>query len=79
MDARKYIQKIKLVYNIILAYINNVTDFEDNYYYESLIKMYQPQNQDDFKLFLHLISEISKNHHRDQVFFNKIERIFFTL
>ncbi|KAK8839221.1 hypothetical protein M9Y10_032150 [Tritrichomonas musculus] len=73
MDIQQYIKRKKELYNIFLNYIDSNDDYEECY--QSLIQYFQPQSNEELQTFLHMILELSKNHHRDSTFFNKIERI----
>ena len=73
MDISKYIEEMK---NIQVSFLNFIDNEED---IQNLIKNFDEiKIHDDLhkiNLFLHLLSQISNNHHRESDFFNKIEQI----
>ena len=76
MFINEYIKKMRNIQELLLGYLES--DDSDGESSENLNKIKDLEiNQDkyDFKLFLHLISQISANHHRCNNFFEKIETI----
>ena len=77
MSAKEYIEKMKLIHNSILKFLDDDDDIEENF--QNLKKLIEDQkilqNNDDIKLILNLLSVLSNNHHRNQFFFSKMEKI----
>ena len=75
---QKYIDENKELQNLILQIINK-SEAEDDTIYQQLIiflDTYQyEKNKPKLERYLHLISNISANHHRGPNFFEKIEKI----
>ena len=77
MIIQEYFAHMKEVYRKLLHFIEN-NDNGDNYFQEliKIIKDYKiPENQNYFKSLLHLIINISNNHHRGPNFFDQIFQI----
>ncbi|KAK8872241.1 hypothetical protein M9Y10_008007 [Tritrichomonas musculus] len=77
MIIQEYLAHMKEVYRKLLHFIEN-NDNGDNYFQEliKIIKDYKiPENQNYFKSLLHLIINISNNHHRGPNFFDQIFQI----
>ena len=74
---KEYIEKKKNLHESLLDFIND-PDYDD-VNYNDLIKTIKEQkitkNHNEFEHFLRLLLNISNNHHRDSLFFSKIERI----
>ncbi|KAK8849272.1 hypothetical protein M9Y10_018640 [Tritrichomonas musculus] len=81
MDIQEYIEKLRNIQQSILTFIENEDNNEENY--ENFNNNLEEQNikndQEDLKIFLHMIAKISNNHHRSINFFMKIEKILDTL
>ena len=87
MDIQEYIYQNQKIQSYLLDFIENATEanycfyFYDNCF-ELLIKCINnnkiTQNRVEFKLFLLLIYDIANNHHRNQMFFPKLEKICLT-
>lgn len=77
MDIHAFIEKMKKVQLFLIDYIENEDNKEENY--ENLIKAIEDFNlytdRDNWKIFLHLLNQISNNHSRVPEFFEKIEKI----
>lgn len=77
MDINNYIKDKKDLYSIFLEFIEKENDYSNEY--QNLIEECEKQkireNRNELTLFLHLISKISKNHHRNSDFSAKIEKI----
>ena len=77
MEIKKYICQKKELYDILLEYID--CNDQLSIYFQNLIDIFENQeikeSQAEFRLFLHTLSKISKNHYRDQFFSHKIEKI----
>ncbi|KAK8871573.1 hypothetical protein M9Y10_007306 [Tritrichomonas musculus] len=78
MEIEKYINRNKNIYKIFLRFLENEEEEE-----EELLNLLDnhkiKQNQEELKLFLRLISKISRNHHRSAYFNDKIEKIILFL
>ena len=74
----EYLNKMKTVHNLILEYLDNE---EDNTKFGELVNLLNFQNPQsctlELKSVLHLLSQISLNHHRNPLFFDKIKKIIF--
>ena len=76
MFIAEYIKKMRDIQQLLLEYLEN--DDSDEQYSQNLDKIKDFElnlNEHDLKLFLHLISQISTNHHRCNNFLDKIETI----
>ncbi|KAK8857658.1 hypothetical protein M9Y10_016064 [Tritrichomonas musculus] len=77
MDFQSYIDKKIEVQNSILLFIDDKKDIKANF--QNLTNFLNNpkllEDQQELKEILYLISKITKNHHRDEDFFNKIEKI----
>lgn len=77
MNIKKYLENMKKAYEGLLIFIDNENNETDNF--QNLNKTFQDiQIRDDrnnLRLFLHLIVNVSNNHHRGATFFNKIDQI----
>ena len=76
----QYISQKKKIYKALLKFIDCQSQeqtFNDFTYLFETQKI--SSNSQEMIEFFHLIMKISKNHHRDQAFFQKIEQIFLYL
>ena len=73
MEFGDLISQKKEIYETILEYIDKGDHKE---LIENLEKFHIHEDRNQFIVFLRLISKISKNHHRDTLFFDKFEQIF---
>ena len=77
MEIQNYIDNRQKLYEELLIFIEkdeiNQDDFSRLIKHIKLQKI--PDNSDVFKSFINLINIISKNHHRNSQFLNKIEQI----
>ena len=77
MNVEDYIVKMKELHKSILSFLNNESNYEENF--QNLINIINDQkiteNSQELKLFLHLITSISNNCNRIPNFLNKIEQI----
>ena len=77
MNINEYIDQKKQLHYFLLSYIDSETDIAYNY--QSLIDFIEYtkllENKGELREFLHLISILSKYHHRHQNFFEKFEII----
>ncbi|KAK8897605.1 hypothetical protein M9Y10_015566 [Tritrichomonas musculus] len=77
MEIEEYIHQQKELYFLILTLIEDPCDDENNF--ENYINFHKSQDfikdHEEFKHELLLISNISRNHHRNPSFFNKIFKI----
>lgn len=82
MEITEYINQMKEFYDFLLSFLENEDDI-DEYDFENLINFIERQkfkeNHEEPKNLLHLISIISKNHHRHHCFINRIEKILLYL
>ena len=77
MKYHEYINKNQEIYEYLMSFIDEESDIEKHFdkINEIILKAKIQENPAEFKAFLHLISEIGKNHHRNSTFFTKIEKI----
>ena len=77
MEYQKYISQKKELYDNFNQFIDEENNSEGDF--EDLINFLKAEkyeeNPDEFKIVLHLINNISNNHHNYPTFFEKIERI----
>ena len=77
MSMDEFIDPMKIVEETLLNYIESEIDEEKNF--SNFIKLIDKnrirENQYDFIILLRLIISVSKHHHRNANFFDKIERI----
>ena len=77
MEIQEYINNKKVLQANFIQFLDDDDNFEENF--QNLIKEIENQKilqmQDEFKLFLNLISRVSENHYHTPNFFNKIEQI----
>ena len=74
---QEYVDEKNKFYGFVLNYLEKIDSNEDDF--NELIqiideKQYE-KNQEEFELFLHFLSYIFKNHHRDELFNKKIFQI----
>lgn len=78
MEYQEYLKENKEIYNDLLLFIEHESG-DNSYNYKNLIKNLQNQkilnNPERVTLFLHLLVQISNDHHRLPEFFSKIEKI----
>lgn len=77
----EYLEKMRLIRNHILDFIDDNSNDGNEYYQnndnlKSFILSQAKLDKYELKSVLHLISKISKNHHRDITFLDKIKQIF---
>lgn len=72
-----YIKEKEEIQTVLLEFLDKANEATDEY--QNLLKFLEKQkikeNRNELKLLLHLLSKISKNHHRNLYFFHKIETI----
>ena len=77
MSIEEYVEKKKNIQQVLLEYIDDESNVEENY--ETLIQVLKEQNiikdLKDMKEILYLISIIGDNFHRSNTFFHKLELI----
>ena len=78
MSIQENLEKMKQLQYHILMFLDNQEKDEENF--QQLIKIIDDikirERQQDLRLLLKLLSQISDNHHRCADFFDKIEQIF---
>ena len=78
MKIYEFIDKMNKFQRIFLEFLEYDENIEEKYF--NLIQLLQDQNiknnHEDFKSFFSIILNITNNHHRTTVFFDKIEKIF---
>ena len=76
-QTQKYVISKKEVYTAVLEYLESSECIDE--YLDNLIKIIDAQkfekNQEEYEHFLYMIEHISNNHHRDEIFINKIFQI----
>lgn len=74
-------EKMKTIQFHILEFLDNDEEIDSNFDNLSTLLSFQPNQLDiqELKSILHLISKISKNHHRGQFFVAKIKKIIIHL
>ena len=77
MEMHEYISSKKKIQEIFLKYIDDDENIEENY--QNLIQVITdqqiPNDDNEFRLLLHLIDLISESHHHTTYFYEKIEKI----
>ena len=74
MNVQAFIQKNKEMYNQLINFIDEENGSDEDY--SNLINLLNIQDKkEELKEILHLLANITTNHHRSPVFFNKIELI----
>ena len=77
MEVENYINRKKQLYSIFINYIECDCESEEDF--DLLIKMIKDQkitnSNSEFKKFLKLLLYVFKNHHRNQYFYTKIEKL----
>ena len=83
MEIQDYLEQIKAIQNQLLLFLDDNDDNQSDIHYQELICIFQNFQVDEsphkLKLILNLILAIAKNHHRNQHFFPKIEKIILFL
>ncbi|KAK8871653.1 hypothetical protein M9Y10_007390 [Tritrichomonas musculus] len=78
MSIEHYFNELKKIYESIISFIDDESGEETNY--QNLIKLFDDlkirENKYELKSILHLLLNISNNHHRNSSFFDKIGQIF---
>ena len=81
MDTQEYLEKIQKIENRLIEYLDRQDNIEENF--QNIINILNDQkvleNRHDFRLFLHLLTCITNNHHQIQHFFDKIEKILINI
>ena len=81
MNLNEYFSTKKEIQDCVLQFLDNNQGEEE--YYHNLIKLIDNQNfhedRQEFLLFLRFLSKISKNHNREQNFFETIKKIILYL
>ncbi|KAK8841348.1 hypothetical protein M9Y10_026962 [Tritrichomonas musculus] len=76
-EGHQFLEKIKSIQSLILEYIDNENNLEENY--QNLANIFNDikihDNFNEFKLILYFISNISVHHHRTHDFLQKIYKI----
>ena len=78
MSIEKYLDKMKNLQSEFLEFIEDDEIVDENKIRNLCLILENTKirdNKNDLKLFLYHISSVCKNHHRDQNFFGKIERL----
>ena len=77
MSFQKYLDMMKDIHENILNYLEEETKTEENFHIlkDKFINTKIGDSQYDLLSLLHLISNISENHHRGPNFFRKIDQI----
>lgn len=77
MEYHKYINEITELHQDFLCFLDEENQNEENFneLITNIEKHKYQENPEKFKLILHLISQISNNHHRTPTFLRKIEQI----
>ena len=79
MYFQEYVNSKNEFNGSLLTFIDNEQENQDDFLFESLTQMYDlneiGKSRDELKILLHMISKISRNHHRKDNFFDKIEKI----
>ena len=76
MSIQEYFEKIKNIQSTLLEFLDEEANAEESF--ENLCKIlniFIIHDKNELRLFLHLISKISKNYHGGPDFINKIIRI----
>ena len=76
MSIQEYLKKIKNVQSTLFEFLEQKSNAEESY--QNLCKVLNTfinHDKNELRLFLHLISKISKNYHGGPDFINKIIRI----
>lgn len=75
-EYKRYIEKMKRIYECILGYIRGDDDEENYENLHNIIKEFNIlTNREDMKTIFNILIEISNNHRRKDNFFEKIEQI----
>ena len=77
MKIQEYVDLMKELQNLLLVYVES--DADNEVHFHNLVNYINIQkeqwNKEDYEHFLHLISSVINNHHRDSNLFMKIEKI----
>lgn len=77
MKIKEFINKMNLLQNSLLEFIDEENENEEKY--SNLIQSFNNQNlsenQEELKLFFSILSNVSNNHHKTINFWSKIEQI----
>ena len=76
MNYNQYLDKMKKIQNLIIIFLDNDEDTEENF--QNLVNVIDPTISTDIheqRIIFHLLVKISNDHHRISNFFQKIERI----
>lgn len=78
MDTQEYLEKMKIIHNSLLMYIEKMEGCDQNFQDLSavIVDSNIKNNSHEIKSVLYLLSKISNNHHRSPQFFDKIGQIF---
>lgn len=76
MEFQEYINEKKELYDIFLIFLDEEDENEIHFnkFIQNIEKHKYQENPGEFKSILHLINEISSNHHRSSTFLEKIHR-----
>lgn len=81
MNILEYIDQMKSMQQNLLDFLDNEKDTEE--YFQNIAQMLADKqitsNRHKLKAFLHMLTQISNNHHRHIDFFEKIDKILFTI
>lgn len=77
MNFLDYLGKKKELYNSLLNFIEDDTDIQENFYIlTNYLNAFQlSDDRDELKEIFNTLLRVTRNHHRDKNFFNKIEKI----
>lgn len=77
MNIKENVEKMKMIQNTLLDFVDKETNSEENYSnFLNIIKRHQIiEDRYEFKLLLRLINQIGNDHRRGCNFINKIEKI----
>ena len=78
MNVQEYLIQMKNIQSKILEFVEN-EDFNKDSISSFIISQLNSDNIFEIKEILHLISKIENNHHRSQLFFDKIQFIIILL
>ena len=76
-DILNYIKKMKDLYNILLSYLDNCTEDEEDFFllFDFIENQKIKENKDELIEFFLIVVNICNNHHRNKFFLQKIEKI----
>lgn len=77
MSIKTYTEKMKIIYDGFIDFLDNEDSIEEEFIYFNTIleKQNIKENPNDLRLFLHLLVNVSNNHHRKINFYKEIEKI----